>query len=86
MVSSGYDPQGGLFHIHQETRYTIDGQSGECTESFVLRAWQPDEIQNLLASAGFGRTRVYGDYALQPFGQWSSDLLVVADRLSRALH
>jgi SAM-dependent methyltransferase len=85
VVSNEYDPQRGLFHIHQETRYTIDGQPGECSESFALRAWQPDEIQDLLASAGFGRMRVYGDYALQLFGQWSSDLLVVADRLSEPL-
>jgi len=84
-VSNRYDPQAGLFHIDQEARYEIGGQGGECTESFALRVWKPDEIQALLTGAGFGEARLYGGYDLQPFGQWSPDLLVVADRLSEPL-
>jgi SAM-dependent methyltransferase len=84
-VSNRYDLQAGLFHIDQETRYEIDGQRGECAESFALRVWKPDEIQVLLTSAGFGEARTYGGYDLQPFDQWSSDLLVLADRLSEPL-
>jgi SAM-dependent methyltransferase len=80
-VANRYDPQAGLFHIDQETRYEIDGQRGECAESFALHVWQPDEIQALLASTGFGEARIYGGYDLQPFDQWSSDLLVFANRL-----
>lgn len=81
-LSNRYDPQAGLFHITQETRYEIDSQRGECAESFALRVWQPDEIQALLTSAGFGEARIYGGYDLEPFDQWSSDLLVLADRLA----
>lgn len=84
-VSNRYDPEAGLFYIEQETRYEIDGQRGECAESFALRVWKPDEIQALLTGAGFGEVRLYGDYDLQPFDQWSSDLLVVADRLVEPL-
>jgi SAM-dependent methyltransferase len=80
-LANRYDPQAGLFHMHQETRYEIDGQRGECAESFSLRVWQPDEVQEMLTSAGFGEAHSYGSYDLQPFDQWSSDLLVIADRL-----
>jgi SAM-dependent methyltransferase len=84
-VANRYDPLAGLFHIEQETRYEIDGQRGETAESFALRVWQPDEIQALLAGAGFGEARLYGGYDLQPFDEWSSDLLVLADRLPEPL-
>jgi SAM-dependent methyltransferase len=84
-VSNRYDPQAGLFHIDQETHYEIGGQRGECAESFALRVWRPDEIQALLTGAGFGKARLYGGYDLQPFDQWSSDLLIVVDRPSEPL-
>jgi SAM-dependent methyltransferase len=84
-ISNRYDPQAGLFHIDQETRYEIDGQPGECAESFALRAWTPEEIRARLAIAGFGEARTYGSYDLQPFDQWSSDLLILADRLPQPL-
>jgi SAM-dependent methyltransferase len=81
-VTNRYDPGAGLFYIEQETRYEIDGQRGECAESFALRVWTLDEIQALLTRAGFGEVRLYGGYNLRPFDQWSSDLLVLADRLA----
>jgi SAM-dependent methyltransferase len=84
-VYNRYDPGAGLFYIEQETRYEIDGRRGECAESFALRVWTPDEIQALLASAGFGEARLYGSYDLQPFDHWSSDLLVISDRLPESL-
>ncbi|MGD9047297.1 MAG: class I SAM-dependent methyltransferase [Anaerolineae bacterium] len=84
-VANRYNPQAGLFHIEQETHYEIDGQHGECAESFALRVWRPDEIVALLTRAGFGEARLYGSYDLQPFDEWSSDLLVLAQRLSEPL-
>lgn len=75
-----YDREAGLFEIQQVTRYQIDGERGEFTESFALRVWQPDEVRGLLEVAGFSDVHFYGDYDLGPFDQWSADLLVVAGR------
>ena len=75
-----YDREAGLFQIEQVTRTRIDGERGEFAESFALHVWQPDQVRELLAGAGFGDARFYGDYELGPFAQWSSDLLVVAGR------
>ena len=48
---------------------------------FALCVWKPDQIRAMLEEAGFGNVRTYGDYDLQEFDPWSSDLLVVADLL-----
>ncbi len=75
-----YDSQAGLFHIDQHTRYEIDGHSGEFQESFALHVWQPGKVRELMELAGFRDIRFYGDYNLEPFEHWSSDLLVVAEK------
>lgn len=77
-----YDGEAELFHIHQVTRYEIDGESGEFKESFALHVWQPGKVRELMEAAGFGEIRFYGDYSLEPFERWSSDLLVVAEKKS----
>lgn len=76
--SNRYDPDQGLFHIHQVTRYEIDGQHGEFEESFALHVWQPDEVQAMVARVGFEEPHLYGGYDLAPFDRWSPDLLVLA--------
>ena len=76
-----YDQAAGLFHIHQVAQYEIDGERGEYEVDFALCVWKPDQIRAMLEEAGFGNVRTYGDYDLQEFDPWSSDLLVVADLL-----
>jgi hypothetical protein len=68
-----------LFHIDQRTRYEIDGHSGEFQETFALHVWQPGKVRELMEVAGFREIRFHGDYSLEPFERWSSDLLVVAE-------
>jgi SAM-dependent methyltransferase len=74
-----YDPQAGLFHIHQVTRFEIDGQRGEFEEQFHLHVWMPEQVQAMLRAAGFAPVRFYGDYQRAAFDRWSADLLVVAE-------
>jgi glycine/sarcosine N-methyltransferase len=76
--SNRYDANRGLFHIHQVTRYEIDGHVEEFEESFALHVWQAEEVRMMLDSAGFVDLRFYGGYDLTPFDRWSSDLLVLA--------
>ena len=76
--SNHYDAGQGLFHIHQVTRYEIDGQAGEFEECFALHVWQPEQVRALLQEAGFVDHRFYGGYDLAPFDRWSPDLLVLA--------
>jgi SAM-dependent methyltransferase len=76
--SNRYDSNRGLFHIHQVTRYKIDGQAGEFRESFALHVWRPDEVRAMLGSAGFVDLRFHGGYDLESFDRWSPDLLVLA--------
>lgn len=73
-----FDPGTGLLHIHQWTRFVLDGENGEFEEEFYLQAWTPDQIQAMLHAAGFGDVRFCGDYELAPFDPWSADLLVTA--------
>jgi hypothetical protein len=73
-----YDPAVGLVHIRQVARFEIDGECSESKECFDLQVWEPDDCKELLAAAGFGQPRFYGDYELGAFGRWSADLLVVA--------
>ena len=73
-----YDAEQGLFHVHQVTRYEIDGQAGEFEASFALHVWHPREVRTMLHSAGFVDQRFYGSYDLAPLDRWSSDLLVLA--------
>jgi SAM-dependent methyltransferase len=74
-----YDPHAGLFHIHQITRFEIDGQRGEFEEQFQLHVWPPKQVQAMLEDAGFASVRFYGDYRRADFDRWSSDLLVLAE-------
>lgn len=74
-----YDPQTGLFHIHQVTRFEIDGEKGEFEEQFQLQIWSPQRLQAMLRAAGFGGVCFYGDYARARFDRWSADLLVLAE-------
>ncbi|MGC9332955.1 MAG: hypothetical protein ACP5JJ_02325, partial [Anaerolineae bacterium] len=76
----------GLFHIHQVTRYEIDGQRGEFEESFALHVWEPDEVQAMVARAGFEELHLYGGYDLAPFDRWSPDLLALAVTPSPEAH
>jgi SAM-dependent methyltransferase len=80
-VANRYDAAAGQFHIHQSVCYELAGDSGQWAESFVLQAWTPDQIRALLEGGGLGDIRFYGNYALEPFDRWSSDLLVVASRV-----
>ena len=73
-----YDPRAGLFHIHQVTRFEIDGEQGEFEEQFRLHVWSPQRVQAMLAAAGFAPVRFFGDYQRAAFGRWSADLLVLA--------
>jgi ubiquinone/menaquinone biosynthesis C-methylase UbiE len=73
-----YDPVTGLFHIRQTAYYEIDGERGEFEVDFALHVWELEKVQTMLKQAGFGRLLAYGDYALQSFDSWSSDLLVIA--------
>jgi glycine/sarcosine N-methyltransferase len=73
-----YDQAAGLFHIRQTAHYEIDGERGEFEVYFALRVWELEEIRAMLEEAGFGSVRAYGDYDLQSFDPWSSDLLVIA--------
>lgn len=80
-MANHYDVVDGRFHIRQTVHYGRAGNHGQFTDSFVLRAWTPDQICRLLEAAGLGDIRFYGDYKLGPFDRWSSDLLVVANRV-----
>jgi SAM-dependent methyltransferase len=77
--SNRYDPQAGLFYIHQVTRFEIDGQRGEFEEQFQLHAWLPKQVQAMLEATGLTSVRFYGDYQRAAFDRWSSDLLVLAE-------
>ncbi len=77
--SNRYDPQAGLFHIHQVTRFEIDGQQGEFEEQFQLHVWSPQRVQAMLEAAGFAAVRFYGDYQRAAFDRWSAELLVLAE-------
>ncbi len=74
-----YDPQAGLFHIHQVTRFEIEGERGEFEEQFQLHAWPPQQVQAMLEAAGFVSVRFYGDYQRTAFDRWSADLLVLSE-------
>jgi ubiquinone/menaquinone biosynthesis C-methylase UbiE len=72
-----YDRNAGLFHIQQVTQYNIDGERGEFETSFALHVHQPEEVRALLEAAGFADIEFYGGYDLQPFDEWSPDLVVI---------
>lgn len=77
--SNRYDPGAGLFHIHQVTRFEIDGECGEFEEQFRLHVWTPPRVRAMLEAAGFAGVRFYGDYQGAGFDRWSADLLMVAE-------
>lgn len=81
-----YDQGAGLFHIHQVTHYSIDGERGEFETSFALHVRHPKEVRALLEAAGFEDIQFYGGYDLQPFDQWSPDLVVIARRSPQHAH
>jgi ubiquinone/menaquinone biosynthesis C-methylase UbiE len=78
--SNRYDRESQLFHIRQVTRYEIDGERGTFEVSFALRVRSAEEMQQMLATAGFHDVTYFGGYDLEPFDQWSSDLLVIATK------
>ena len=77
-VHTRHEPAAGLFHIRQVTLCERAGQCVEFEESFALHIREPDEIRAWLQAAGFEGLRFFGGHALEPFGRWSSDLLVLA--------
>ncbi len=80
--SNRYERESQLFHIRQVTRYEIDGERGTFEESFALRVRSAWEMRQMLEAAGFDDVAYFGSYDLEPFDQWSSDLLVVATKPS----
>jgi ubiquinone/menaquinone biosynthesis C-methylase UbiE len=77
-VLNQHDPATGLFHIHQVTVYEKAGQHLQFEESFALHIREREEIGARLLAAGFGDLRFCGGHGREPFGRWSSDLLVLA--------
>jgi ubiquinone/menaquinone biosynthesis C-methylase UbiE len=82
--SNRYERESQLFHIRQVTRYETGGEGRTFEEVFALRVRSPGEVRRMLEAAGFGDVRWFGDYDLEPFDQWSSDLLVLATKPSRS--
>ena len=81
VCSSRYDRRAGRYHIHQTTRKLANGASNQRSEEyFVLHIWEPDQIVEMMDSAGFRGVRTYGGLDQAPFGRWSSDLLVLAQK------
>jgi ubiquinone/menaquinone biosynthesis C-methylase UbiE len=81
VCSSRYDREAAKFHIHQTTRLASNGEEArQLEESFSLHVWEPDQVVDMVAEAGFRNVRLYGGLDLAPFERYSSDLLVVAER------
>jgi ubiquinone/menaquinone biosynthesis C-methylase UbiE len=80
--SNRYDRESQLFHIHQVTRYELDGERDTFEVSFALRVRSAGEMRQMLEAAGFHDATYFGGYELEPFDKWSSDLLVVATKPS----
>jgi len=80
--SNRYDRESRLFHIHQVTRYELDGERGTFEVSFALRTRSAEEMRQMLEAAGFHDVTYFGGYELQPFDLWSSDLHVIATKPS----
>ena len=79
-VGMRHEPASGTVHIHQRTKYEKAQQRVEFEESFCLQLWSPEEIADKLDRAGFRDPIFLGGYGLEPFGKWSSDLLVLATK------
>jgi ubiquinone/menaquinone biosynthesis C-methylase UbiE len=77
-VEMRHDPATGAAYIHQVTRYERAERRVEFEESFSLQLWTPQEIAGKLEKVGFRELAFYGGYELEPFGKWSTDLLVLA--------
>jgi SAM-dependent methyltransferase len=77
--SNRYDPEAGLFHIQQVTRFEIDGERGQFEEQFQLHVWSPQQVRAMLQATGFASMYFYGDYQRSAFDRWSADLLVRAE-------
>jgi ubiquinone/menaquinone biosynthesis C-methylase UbiE len=81
VCSSRFERRSGRFHIHQTTRLLVGGATTHHSEeSFALHIWEPNQMVEMLDSTGFRRVRILGGLELTPFGRWSSDLLVVAQK------
>jgi SAM-dependent methyltransferase len=81
VCSSRYDRRAGRFHIHQTTRLLAGGVATQHSEeSFQLHVWEPNQVVEMLDSAGFCTVRMLGGLDQAPFGRWSSDLLVLAQK------
>jgi ubiquinone/menaquinone biosynthesis C-methylase UbiE len=81
VCTSRYERRAGRFRIHQTTRLLAGGEAAQQSEeSFALHVWEPNQMAEMLDSAGFRRVRILGGLDLSPFGRWSSDLLVLAQR------
>jgi ubiquinone/menaquinone biosynthesis C-methylase UbiE len=79
--TSRYERRAARYHIHQTTRHLVNGATAQQSEeSFTLHVWEPDQIVEMLDSAGFRRVRILGGLDQAPFGRWSSDLLVLAQK------
>jgi hypothetical protein len=57
-----------------------DAATRQSEESFALHVWEPDQLVEMLDSAGFRGVRMLGGLDQAPFGRWSSDLLVLAQK------
>jgi SAM-dependent methyltransferase len=81
VCSSRYQRRAGRFHIHQTTRLLAGGAATRHSEqSFDLHVWEPNQVVEMLNSAGFCTVRMLGGLDREPFGRWSSDLLVLAQK------
>ena len=81
VCTSRYERRVGRYHIHQTTRHLANGATTQQSEeSFALHVWEPNQIVEMLDSAGFCGVRILGGLDQAPFGRWSSDLLVLAQK------
>jgi SAM-dependent methyltransferase len=79
VCSSRYGTRAGRFDIHQTTRLAGNGaETQQFEEVFALQVWEPQQIVEMLEASGFCEVRLFGGLDLEPFGRWSSDLLVLA--------
>ena len=57
-----------------------DGRTERHTENFPMRYFFPNEVEHLLARAGFRVVTTYGDFNRSPLANDSPDMLTVAEK------
>ena len=75
-----FDPEAG---VAQSTQTLIDGAGARESRTFSVRCYTATELLRMLASAGFGECKCYGDLSGAPFTT-TSRLVIVAPGARRA--